>query len=219
MKLDEETQTTYTSILASSELTMDLNIPEVQDPINLINNFNPSGIVYDFAVKVGGDAISSFENSTVIEESSDNGTLVSNIMDVLTGFDDFVDLRNKETPFRPFSVVQKLQAEAEKQYLGQEQELQQKLELALQEIKNLSGGRDNENVQLSDSQMEELALFQLEVEKTRKELREVRRNLNKEIDALANNINVINTFLIPFLLIILMFFLPYQLGIRKRKSR
>jgi hypothetical protein len=140
-------------------------------------------------------------------------------MDVLTGFDDFVDLRNKETPFRPFTVVQKLQAEAEKQYLGQEQELQQKLELALQEIKNLSGGRDNENVQLSDSQMEELALFQLEVEKTRKELREVRRNLNKEIDALANNINVINTFLIPFLLIILMFFLPYQLGIRKRKSR
>ena len=259
MQQEKESPTTYTSILSSSELTMDLTIQEVQDPINLINNFNPSGIVYDFAVKVGGNAVSNFENfenkyanhlsqssenlnvivfsdadfirspywarvqrflnSTVIEESSDNGTLVSNIMDVLTGFDDFVDLRNKETPFRPFTVVQKLQAEAEKQYLGQEQELQQKLELALQEIKNLSGGRDNENVQLSDSQMEELALFQLEVEKTRKELREVRRNLNKEIDALANNINVINTFLIPFLLIILMFFLPYQLGIRKRKSR
>ena len=259
MQQDQESPTTYTSILSSSELTMDLTIQEVQDPINLINNFNPSGIVYDFAVKVGGNAVSNFENfenkyanhlsqssenlnvivfsdadfirspywarvqrflnSTVIEESSDNGTLVSNIMDVLTGFDDFVDLRNKETPFRPFTVVQKLQAEAEKQYLGQEQELQKKLELALQEIKNLSGGRDNENVQLSDSQMEELALFQLEVEKTRKELREVRRNLNKEIDALANNINVINTFLIPFLLIILMFFLPYQLGIRKRKSR
>ena len=259
MQQEQESPTTYTSILSSSELTMDLTIQEVQDPINLINNFNPSGIVYDFAVKVGGNTVSNFENfenkysnhlsqssenlnvivfsdadfirspywarvqrflnSTVIEESSDNGTLVSNIMDVLTGFDDFVDLRNKETPFRPFTVVQKLQAEAEKQYLGQEQELQQKLELALQEIKNLSGGRDNENVQLSDSQMEELALFQLEVEKTRKELREVRRNLNKEIDALANNINVINTFLIPFLLIILMFFLPYQLGIRKRKSR
>ena len=259
MQQEQESQTTYTSILSSSELTMDLTIQEVQDPINLINNFNPSGIIYDFAVKVGGNAVSNFENfenkysnhlsqssenlnvivfsdadfirspywarvqrflnSTVIEESSDNGTLVSNIMDVLTGFDDFVDLRNKETPFRPFTVVQKLQAEAEKQYLGQEQELQQKLEVALQEIKNLSGGRDNENVQLSDSQMEELALFQLEVEKTRKELREVRRNLNKEIDALANNINVINTFLIPFLLIILMFFLPYQLGIRKRKSR
>ena len=258
MKLDEESQTTYSSILSSSELTMDLSIQEVQDPIELINNFNPTGIIYDFAVKVGGKAQSNFDNfeskysdhisqsqenlnvivfsdadfirspywarvqkflnSTVIEESSDNGTLVSNIMDVMTGFDDFIDLRNKETPFRPFTVVQKLQAEAEKQYLGQEQELQQKLDLTLQEIQNLSGGRDNENVQLSETQMEELALFQLEVERTRKELREVRRNLNKDIDALANKINVLNTFLIPILLIILMFFIPYQLGIRKRKS-
>lgn len=259
MKLEEESQTTYSSILSSSELTMDLSIQEVQDPIELINNFNPTGIIYDFAVKVGGMAQSNFDNfegkysdhisqsqeninvivfsdadfirgpywarvqkflnSTVIEESSDNGTLVSNIMDVMTGFDDFIDLRNKETPFRPFTVVQKLQAEAEKQYLGREQELQQKLDLTLQEIKNLSGGRDNENVQLSENQMEELALFQLEVERTRKELREVRRNLNKDIDALANKINVLNTFLIPILLIILMFFVPYQLGIRKRKSR
>jgi len=259
MKLEEESQTTYSSILSSSELTMDLSIQEVQDPIELINNFNPTGIIYDFAVKVGGMAQSNFDNfegkysdhisqsqeninvivfsdadfirgpywarvqkflnSTVIEESSDNGTLVSNIMDVMTGFDDFIDLRNKETPFRPFTVVQKLQAEAEKQYLGQEQELQQKLDLTLQEIKNLSGGRDNENVQLSENQMEELALFQLEVERTRKELREVRRNLNKDIDALANKINVLNTFLIPIILIILMFFVPYQLGIRKRKNR
>ena len=37
-----------------SELTMDLSIQEVQDPIELINNFNPTGIIYDFAVKVGG---------------------------------------------------------------------------------------------------------------------------------------------------------------------
>ena len=258
MKLEDESQTTYTSVLSSSELTMDLSIQEVQDPIEIINNFNPTGIIYDFAVKVGGTAQSNFENfenkysnhisqsqddlnvivfsdadfirspywarvqkflnSTVIEESSDNGTLVSNIMDVMTGFDDFIDLRNKETPFRPFTVVQKLQAEAEKQYLGQEQELQEKLDLTLQEIKNLSGGRVNENVQLSESQMEELAAFQFEVERTRKELREVRRNLNKDIDALSNKINVLNTFLIPILLIILMFFVPYQLGIRKRKS-
>ena len=257
-KLEDESKTTYTSVLSSSELTMDLSIPEVQDPIEIINNFNPTGIIYDFAVKVGGTALSNFENfenkysnhisqsqddlnvivfsdadfirspywarvqkflgSTVIEESSDNGTIVSNIMDVMTGFDDFIDLRNKETPFRPFTVVQKLQAEAEKQYLGQEQELQEKLDLTLQEIKNLSGGRVNENVQLSESQMEELAAFQFEVERTRKELREVRRNLNKDIDALSNKINVLNTFLIPILLIILMFFVPYQLGIRKRKS-
>ena len=259
LKLEEESQTTYNSILSSSELTMDLSIQEVQDPIELINNFNPTGIIYDFAVKVGGTAQSNFDNfegkysnhisqskenlnvivfsdadfirgpywarvqkflnSNVIEESSDNRTLVSNILDSMTGFDDFIDLRNKETPFRPFTVVQKMQADAEKQYLGQEQELQQKLDITLQKIKNLSGGRDSENVQLSETQLEELAAFQFEVERTRKELREVRRNLNKDIDALANKINALNTFFIPILLIILLFFVPYQLGIRKRKNR
>ena len=90
----------------------------------------------------------------------------------------------------------------------EEQELQQKLDVTLQKIKNLSGGRDSENVQLSENQLEELAAFQFEVERTRKELREVRRNLNKDIDALANKINALNTFFIPILLIILLFFVP-----------
>ncbi len=80
-------------------------------------------------------------------------------------------------------------------------------------------GRDVESVNLSDKQLMELANFQLQVENTRKQLREVRRNLSKDIDRLANQINILNTFLIPVLLILLMFFIPRQLGIRKRKSR
>jgi ABC-type uncharacterized transport system involved in gliding motility auxiliary subunit len=77
MQQEQESPTTYTSILSSSELTMDLTIQEVQDPINLINNFNPSGIVYDFAVKVGGNAVSNFENfenkySNHLSQSSEN---------------------------------------------------------------------------------------------------------------------------------------------------
>ena len=115
--------------------------------------------------------------------------------------------------------AQKLQAEAEQMYLGQEQQLQAQLDNTLNQIQNLSGGRDVESVNLSDKQLMELANFQLQVENTRKQLREVRRNLSKDIDRLANQINILNTFLIPVLLILLMFFIPRQLGIRKRKSR
>ena len=104
-------------------------------------------------------------------------------------------------------------------YLGQEQQLQAQLDNTLNQIQNLSGGRDVESVNLSDKQLMELANFQLQVENTRKQLREVRRNLSKDIDRLANQINILNTFLIPVLLILLMFFIPRQLGIRKRKSR
>ena len=83
----------------------------------------------------------------------------------------------------------------------------------------MSSGREGEEVNLSDEQLEELAVFQLEVENTRKQLREVRRNLSKDIDNLANKINIINTFLIPITLIVLMFIIPSYLGIRRRKGR
>ena len=257
--LNDESEISYTPIMSSSEVTMDLPMKEVHDPIKLINNFQPTGISYDFGVKLNGIAKSNFNDfefkndnhletsskninvvvfsdadfirnafwariqkfldTNVIEATSDNGSLVTNVFDSMTGYDEFIDLRNKEAPFRPFVVVQKLQAEAEQMYLGQEQQLQAQLDNTLNQIQNLSGGRDVESVNLSDKQLMELANFQLQVENTRKQLREVRRNLSKDIDRLANQISILNTFLIPVLLILLMFFIPRQLGIRKRKSR
>ena len=258
-QLNDESEVIYTSIMSSSEATMDLPIKEVLDPIKLINNFKPSGVTYDFGVKLSGNAMSSFNDydnisdnhldasikninvvvfsdadfirnafwariqkfldTNVIEATSDNGSLVTNVFNSMTGYDEFIDLRNKEAPFRPFVVVQKLQAEAEQMYLGQEQQLQAELDNILNKIQNLSGGRDSETVNLSDKQLMELANFQLQVESTRQQLREVRRNLSKDIDRLANQINILNTFLIPLLLIILMFLIPRQIGIKKRVNR
>ena len=257
--LNEESEISYIPLISSSKVTMDLPMREVHDPIKLINNFKPTGITYDFGVKLSGKTSSSFNefefiredhidssvkdinvvlfsdadfirnafwariqkflDTNVIEATSDNGTLVTNVLDSMTGYDEFIDLRNKEAPFRPFVVVQKLQAEAEQKYLGQEQELQAQLDETLVKIQNLSGGRDAESVNLTDKQLMELADFQLEVERKRQQLREVRRNLSKNIDRLANQINILNTFLIPILLILLMFIIPRQLGIKKRKSR
>ena len=257
--LNEESEISYIPLISSSEVTMDLPMREVHDPIKLINNFKPTGITYDFGVKLSGKTSSSFNefefiredhidssvkdinvvlfsdadfirnafwariqkflDTNVIEATSDNGTLVTNVLDSMTGYDEFIDLRNKEAPFRPFVVVQKLQAEAEQKYLGQEQELQAQLDETLVKIQNLSGGRDAESVNLTDKQLMELADFQLEVERKRQQLREVRRNLSKNIDRLANQINILNTLLIPILLILLMFIIPRQLGIKKRKSR
>ena len=257
--LNEDSQISYIPLISSSEVTMDLPMREVHDPIKLINNFKPTGTTYDFGVKLSGKTSSSFNDfrfikddhidksvedinvvlfsdadfirnafwariqkfldTNVIEATSDNGTLVTNVLDSMTGYDEFIDLRNKEAPFRPFVVVQKLQAEAEQKYLGQEQQLQAQLDETLIKIQNLSGGRDAESVNLTDKQLMELADFQLEVEKKRQQLREVRRNLSKNIDKLANQINILNTFLIPLLLILLMFIIPRQLGIKKRKSR
>ena len=257
--LNEDSEIDYIPLISSSNVTMDLPMKEVLDPIELINNFQPTGIEYDFGVKLTGKTSSQFDDfefkkdthisystnninvvlfsdadfirnpfwarvqkfldTNVIETTSDNGSLITNVLDSLTGFDEFINLRNKETPFRPFVVVQKLQADAEQKYLGQEQQLQNQLDETLSQIENLSAGRAGENVNLSEKQLIELSNFQILVEQTRKQLREVRRNLSKDIDTLANKINILNTFFIPILLIILMFIIPRQLGIKKRSNK
>ena len=50
--------------------------------------------------------------------------------------------------------MQKLQAEAERKYLGQEQELQNKLNDALSKIQNLSGNQVGEELNLTDKQID-----------------------------------------------------------------
>ena len=175
--LNDESEISYTPIMSSSEVTMDLPMKEVHDPIKLINNFQPTGISYDFGVKLSCIAKSNFNDfefkndnhletsskninvvvfsdadfirnafwariqkfldTNVIEATSDNGSLVTNVFDSMTGYDEFIDLRNKEAPFRPFVVVQKLQAEAEQMYLGQEQQLQAQLDNTLNQIQNV----------------------------------------------------------------------------------
>ena len=51
------------------EATMDLPIKEVLDPIKLINNFKPSGVTYDFGVKLSGNAMSSFNDYDNISDN------------------------------------------------------------------------------------------------------------------------------------------------------
>jgi ABC-type uncharacterized transport system involved in gliding motility auxiliary subunit len=255
-QLDDQSELKYIPILSSSEASMEVDFEQTQDLISLINAFQPSGIVFDFAARVSGNANSSFNqsdvkkdnhisksskpinvvvfsdadfirnpfwarienflDSQVIEETADNGALVTNIFDTLTGYEELLTIRKKQSPFRPFTVVQKLQAEAERKYLGQEQELQNKLNDALSKIQNLSGNQSGEELNLSEKQIEELALFQNQVEVTRKELRQVRSELRKDIDNLGATIKTINTFALPLLIITLLFILPRRLGIKKR---
>jgi len=60
--LNEDSQVVYSPLISSSELTMDLPLKDVLDPIKLINNFKPSGIPYDFGVKLNGTAKTSFSD-------------------------------------------------------------------------------------------------------------------------------------------------------------
>src|SRR6056300_1625862 len=129
------------SNFVSYELKYENHISESTEDLNVVV-FSDA----DFIRNAFWARIQKFLNSNVIEQTSDNGSLITNVLDSMTGYQKFINLRNKETPFRPFVVVQQMQAEAEKKYLGQEQELQAQLDQTLNKIRNISSGREGEEV-------------------------------------------------------------------------
>ena len=209
-RISGETESSF----EQSEIKKENHISKSLEPINVVVFSDADFIRNPFWAR-----IENFLDSQVLEETADNGALVTNIFDTLTGYEELLTIRKKQSPFRPFTVVQKLQAEAERKYLGQEQELQNKLNDALSKIQNLSGNQVGEELNLTDKQIEELALFQNEVEVTRKQLRQVRSELRKDIDNLGAIIKTINTFALPVFVIFLLFILPRRLGIKKRLGR
>ena len=209
-RISGETESSF----EQSEIKKENHISKSLEPINVVVFSDADFIRNPFWAR-----IENFLDSQVLEETADNGALVTNIFDTLTGYEELLTIRKKQSPFRPFTVVQKLQAEAERKYLGQEQELQNKLNDALSKIQNLSGNQVGEELNLTDKQIDELALFQNEVEVTRKQLRQVRSELRKDIDNLGAIIKTINTFALPLFVIILLFILPRKLGIKKRLGR
>ena len=60
--LNEDSEIDYIPLISSSNVTMDLPMKEVLDPIELINNFQPTGIEYDFGVKLTGKTSSQFDD-------------------------------------------------------------------------------------------------------------------------------------------------------------
>jgi ABC-type uncharacterized transport system involved in gliding motility auxiliary subunit len=74
----------------------------------------------------------------------------------------------------------------------------------------------NKNNELVDKNSVDYSAFQKELIKVRKELRDVRRNLNKEIDGLGSLLKFVNIFLMPILLTI---FIIVFSSYRKKQKR
>ncbi len=133
---------------------------------------------------------------------ANNGDFLVNAIDNLGGNDDLISLRSRGEYARPFERVEDIKRNAEAQFRDREQALRAKLsetESKLRELQQGKGG-DGESAILSAEQRKEIELFRDEQLKTRKELRAVQHELGKNIEALGNQLKLINIGLIPLLL-------------------
>ena len=132
---------------------------------------------------------------------ADNASFTINALDNLSGSDALISVRSRGRFSRPFEVVDALQRTAEVKFREQEAELQQRLAATEQQLASLQQSDDPaQSPQLTPEQQATLQQFMAEKVRIRKELREVRFQLNADIDALGRSLKLVNIALVPLLL-------------------
>lgn len=130
-----------------------------------------------------------------------NGDFVINALDQLAGSTDLMSLRGRAAFSRPFNRVDELRREAEAQFRLTEDRLQEELVRTENRLSELQEARDDQfALSLTPEQEAELEKFTDERLRIRRELREVRRNLDASIQQLGAFLKIVNIGLIPLLI-------------------
>jgi len=156
-----------------------------------------------------------FFGQHVAQAWANNGDLVLNVFDNLSGTDDLISVRGRATFTRPFERVEALRRNADERFRTKEQELEQQLRATEEKLTTLESRRnDRSSVILTPEQERELSRFQDEKLRIRKELRKVHLNLDQEIRRLGTTLKVLNIIVVPVLLAVLALI---AVGWRKRR--
>ncbi len=131
---------------------------------------------------------------------ADNGNFVVNSLEHMSGSSDLISLRNRGEYQRPFDVVNDIKRNAEAQFRQQEQMLEAKLEETEQKIAELQQERTGNELLLSPEQEQAIENFRLEQLNTRKELRAVQFELQRNVERLGTILKFINIGLVPLLI-------------------
>ena len=151
--------------------------------------------------------VQSFFGQSVVTPWANNGDFVINAVDNLVGSNDLIGIRSKGKFSRPFNVVLNLRRDAEASYLTSANDLQAQLEATEAKLTALENPTDaGAGLSVTPEQQAALVQFQDEKLRIRKELREVRHQLEKDIQALGSTLKFINIIMMPLLIVAFMLF-------------
>lgn len=145
---------------------------------------------------------------------SDNGDFVLNALENLTGSSALISIRSRGRFSRPFTLVEKIRREADETYRKRSDELERRLRTTEQELRKLrdEAQESKDQIQIQTERRRAVARFNAQRAKILKQLREVRHQLNRDIDSLDANLRFVNIVVAPVLLVLLMVFLYRVLG-------
>lgn len=145
---------------------------------------------------------------------SDNLTLFSNVIEQFAGREELIGVRSRGAADRPFTVVNELEAEAMRKFQAKESALREELQQTQQRLNALQREKKGgERYVLSREQQNEIAKFRKAQADTRRQLKNVRKELTAGIDSLGLTLKTVNIALVPALVILFGLFR----GLKRRK--
>lgn len=172
---------------------------------HLSESSEPANVILVADTDILGDRlwaqVQQFFGQRVVNAFASNGDFVINAIDNLIGSGDLIAVRTRAGSSRPFTTVEALRVEADARFRAKEQELQARLQQTEDKLTALQQARpDGGALALNPEQQEELLRFQDEKLRIRKDLRQVRRQLDEDIQVLGRKLKLLNIAGMPLLL-------------------
>lgn len=143
-----------------------------------------------------------------------NLSFAQSVVEQLAGDSNLIAVRSRASRERPFTVVQKLQAEADTSYRSKIKELEQSLAETQRKVNELQQSKDaGQRFILSPEQQQELVNFRKKEAESKVQLKEMRKKLRAEIDSLENRVKWLNIAGMPAAVVVA----GFALALRKRK--
>jgi ABC-type uncharacterized transport system involved in gliding motility auxiliary subunit len=132
----------------------------------------------------------------VVMPTAHNAALVVGALENLSGNDALISLRARGVTDRPFTLVEDLRRNAERKFREKEQALTQKLHDLQQQLSKLETTQGGA-VLLSEEERKAADKFRAEMLTTRRQLRDVKLALRRDIDSLDGWLKFANIGLVP----------------------
>ena len=146
---------------------------------------------------------------------NDNLTLFSNIIEQFAGREELIGVRSRGASDRPFTVVNELEAQAMRKWQRRQADFEAELQATQQRLQALQKQKSgDERYILSREQQDEIVKLRKAQAETRKQLKNVRKELTADIDSLGLTLKCVNIALVPVLVVLFGLFRGYRKGKR-----
>lgn len=135
----------------------------------------------------------------IAQAFANNGDFVINAIEQMAGGAALSDLRGRGVSWRPFEMIQRMEAEADQRFRAKEQELTQQLKDTEQKLAELPKATATEGATdvLTPEQLRAVEGFRAQLLTIRSELRDVQFALRRDVDNLKSWVTALNVGVVP----------------------